>query len=187
MERDELEGKVNELFETPRGVAMSPSPFLKGQTLARIRELERESRAPARSGWGLRIPKWSIAGLATAALAAVWFYAPGRGAFVAPVGKELVVLVHEEGQQFRTVSAVQVELPEGVRFHSDEFPQLAGQAVLTLPWQAGAGPDSDLPVVIQSTESGLKRIKIRYLDSEQREVTSREMRIRFKQPSERRI
>ncbi len=98
--------------------------------------------------------------------------------FSAEINKAYAVKVEMAELDSLPLASVQILLPEGVSFFSREYPELQDKNSLELDldheWMS-----ETLPFVISSSTTGLKRILIRFFDSEQNLVSERSVNIDF--------
>jgi hypothetical protein len=176
-EQAQTELNVKRILSAARELSPEPSPYLRTRVLATLRE-----RAQQQSLW-----KWkAIAFLSPAlslVLAAAFFWVGTQRStselYSARVNERVLVRVEIERLQTEGVRFAEVELPAGVSFYSERYPDLKDKRTLTV----ALSPDMDishLPVVIQSGSEGSKKIKIRFLNEGQATVREREITIRFK-------
>jgi|SRR5579885_3196532 len=151
----------------------APSPYMRTRLLAMIREKKSESR---------RLRFWRIwglsGGMAAAALLVVFAIRASAPAsyFGGTVNRDMAIRL-DLSAEAPQVAFIEINLPEGVQFFSKSYPELASRRVLLLEKPAG----SSLPIVVRSADSGVRDVKVKFLDSEKRVVAMRTLRIRFAQ------
>jgi hypothetical protein len=169
------EQNVKRLLAEARRAAPEPSPYLKTRILAELRSRNQERT--------VRI--WKFLALGSGAFSALivaslfMISKSNEGTYVAQVDER--VLIRVEVQKFegqKDVRFAEVDLPAGVHFYSEKYPELKEQRSVTLAWNNDMNL-TRLPVVIQASESGSKKIRIRFLGSEHELVKEQQVTIKF--------
>jgi hypothetical protein len=172
----EIEDRIRQLFAAGDETLPGPSPFLDTRVLARLRE--NAQRATLR-----RWRRWAIVSpLAAAALVlSIFLYRPAE--FQAPVNTSVLIRVEVEELRGSAISYAEIELPDGVIFYSERYPELAGEREIRLAWFDRYEEDS-LPIVVRASKPGLKRVKLRFLDQDETVLEERQLEIDFRAPLE---
>jgi hypothetical protein len=173
---DELtEQNVKRVLGQARRAAPEPSPYLKTRILAELRSRGQDRR--------LRI--WKFVALGSGAFSALIVASlflvskhSTEGSYVAQVNERVLIRVEVERFQGQGVKFAEVELPAGVNFYSEKYPELKDLRSVTLAWNENMNV-SRLPVVIQATETGSKKIRIRFLGGEHELLKEQQVTIKF--------
>jgi hypothetical protein len=102
----------------------------------------------------------------------------GQDGFAAHMGEHVLVKVEVAQLQDAGVRFAEIELPAGVSFYSERYPELKDKRTVVLAL-SDAMKISNLPIVIQSEEAGKKQIKIRFQNAEHETLKEKEVTIRF--------
>lgn len=151
-----------------------PSPYLKTRVLARVREEKRKASRVRQWLWGF------CGATATGAVAMIAWIQVSSPTFKAVAHQPVAVRVDMKDLGGKNIARATVELPEGVQFFSKKFPEIAAKTSLDLP--VAAAPHA-LPIVIQADEAGMKSVKVRFFNEENRFVAERVLKIQFKRSS----
>lgn len=170
----EIDDRIRRLFDAADEALPEPSPFLKTRILASL--MEAETRATLR-----RWRRWAILSpLAAAALVlCILVYRPAE--FRAPVNTNILIRVEVEELRGSAVAYAEIELPDGVTFYSEKYPELKKARAIRLAWLDGYEADT-LPIVVQASMPGLKPVKFRFLDRDGALLEERTLRIDFRNP-----
>jgi len=101
------------------------------------------------------------------------------GGFRAAIDTPFVVRVDVEELKAYQIARAEIELPHGVFFYSQKYPEIQDQRSLALAWNAEIN-NTQLPFIIRSSETGSKIVTVRFFDFEGRIVATRELKINFK-------
>jgi hypothetical protein len=170
---NQTEQNVRRILSAARELAPEPSPYLKTRVLAQLRERRQAGRLKIWKTLAFLSPVASML-----VVAGFWFAGLQGAAYSAHVGDRVLVRVEVEQLQNQGVRFAEVELPAGVYFYSERYPELKEKRSVVLAWNDQMDV-SNLPVVIQGQATGSKQIKIRFQDSEHRTVKERQVTIRF--------
>ena len=171
----------SELMLLARTVNVEASPFLKTRVMARIKESQKRNGA-------LKLWKILSGGLATlSAVLLVLLVSPLNRhtedtALNAQVGKTVVLRIDADDvlMSIQDVTFAEVELPDGMKFESKRFPQVAQQNTLRLRLENSQQQLGYLPIPIRAHSDGIKTVQIRYLNSEYAVVAIRSVPVNFK-------
>ncbi len=164
---------VKRVLQEARRAAPEPSPYLKTRILAEYRSRRQEQR----------IRWWKFLTLGSAAasamvVAGLFLITQPKGAYVAQVDEKVLIRVEVEKLQGTGVKFAEVDLPDGVHFYSEKYPELKDLRSVTLAWNENMDM-SRLPVVIQASEAGAKKIRIRFLNNDHALLKEQQVMIKF--------
>jgi len=147
---------------------------MKTRILAELRERQGKRKLNFWKALAFASPALSLA-----LVAGFWYAGLQNSAnYSAHVGDHVLVRVEVEQLKDQGVRFAEIELPAGVSFYSERYPELKERRTVVLAWNDQMDV-SHLPVVIQSQAAGAKQIKIRFQDSEHHTVKERQVTIRF--------
>ena len=171
----QTEQSVKRILAEARRAAPEPSPYLKTRVLAELRSRNQERKLRV---WKfLALGSGAFSALIVASLFLVSKSAKD-GSYVAQVNERVLIRVEVEKLQGQGVKFAEVELPKGVQFYSERYPELKDLRSVTLAWNESMDL-SRLPVVIQATEAGSKKIRIRFLGSDHALLKEQQVTIKF--------
>ena len=177
----EAEEKFDRLFDAAAGVQMSATPGFKERVL---KNWDQKRAKPKASKF--RALSWkplAAAGLTLAVAALVFTQSSSQPSFEAGVLQQVAIRLDIKSHAKEKSCNVQIQLPEGVRFASAANPEIAENPSLELPCDAGAASGT-LPIVLLSTEEGMKEVSVKFVDSDQKEISRANFKIRFKKNGE---
>jgi hypothetical protein len=167
-----LEGEAKGLFNKARAISLEAPPYMQTRILAELRE--RQSRS-----WKLSL--WRRLAVSCAAFGMgllIWVSAfQSSGIFEAVALKPHVVRVEIKDLESELLAGAEISLPEGVSFYSEAFPELKEKRTLELAWEKGQKPF--IPFVIQGDQTGIKEIKVKFLDSNRSVIAEKILKVRF--------
>ncbi len=173
---DEDEVLIRRLFRAADEGLSAPDPSLERRILAQLEEAA--IRAKLR-----RWRRWAILSPLAAALLLVAVFAQRPAAFEAPVNTAVLIRVEVEELRGSDIAYVEVELADDVAFYSQRYPGLDEEREVRLAWIETYRKDA-LPIVVQASTPGLKRVKLRFLDRNEIVLEERELKIDFRAPLE---
>jgi len=167
------EEQIDRLFDSIAGVQLDVS---KGFGDRVLKEWGKR-KPPARSRhWGY---------YAVPALIAVVLVLTHRfsgQAFEAGVQQQVAIRLDIRSHVKEAQCNVRVQLPEGVHFYSKTNPEVQASSSLELPCDAQTASGT-LPIVLEGTEEGIKKVSVRFLDPAQQEISRADFNIRFRKGS----
>jgi hypothetical protein len=182
-ERD-LEVATRAVLGRLREERITAPAFLDTRVLARVQATLRERREGHR---GLLF--WKALALSSLLLAvAIGSHDLIRGHgeqiahFNAPARKAMLVNVEVQPLETARIAYAEIDLPEGVGFYSTSHPELVTQRRLVLNWAARDRAISRFPFAILSNVAGLKKVHVRFRDSDDNLVEERSYQIQFTGP-----
>lgn len=167
---DENRDKVRSIFEKAQKLPIESNPFMKTRILAELRVAREKKRSFIWKSLALASPVFVAAVLILIFL----FYGPS---FKANIDQNILVKI-EISEMKNEIAFAQIELPEGVYFYSKLYPQISEKRALVLAIDEGFVKGS-IPIVVRSKEAGSKKLKVNFLDAEQKTVSSRYIKIDF--------
>jgi hypothetical protein len=167
---------VKRILAEARRAAPEPPPYLKTRVLAELRSRQQDSRLRVWKFFAIASGAFSV--LIVSSLALMSSRTSQDGSYVAQVNDHVLIRVEVEKLQGQGVKFAEVELPPGVTFYSERYPELKDLRSVTLAWNEKMDV-SRLPVVIQSSETGSKKIRIRFLGSDHSLVKEQQVTIKF--------
>lgn len=173
--QNQRDADLDRLFGRVKDLAVEAPPFLATRVLARVRERRESSRK-------LRFWRYISLGLAGSfALVAVALLRPlaKEERFEAQVGKPHVVMVKVQDLQSYAVAKAEIELPDGVFFHSESFPAIREKRSLQLAWNQSAKRPF-LPFVLEANTAGEKVVRMRFRDQAGKVLLERQVHIVFR-------
>jgi hypothetical protein len=108
-----------------------------------------------------------------------FFHAAPKDTYSALTGKPFVVRLELEQLRREHVDYASIELPAGVYFHSDKYPDIKTQNRLEVA-VAELGDLEKLPFVIRSDDGGTKQITISLFDKNKKLISEKKLGIIFK-------
>jgi hypothetical protein len=171
---DQLMEQVQALFRKASAEPLDEPEFLKTRVLAELRG-RRRGAGKARF--------WQTCAMATSLLSVLFMLrlvtASRDQVYTASVGQPFAVRVEMEELRGKGVDSATIELPSGVRFYSEQYPEIGQMNHLEV-----AVDDSNnrthLPFVIQGDGRGVKQITLRFFDKDKHQVAVRKLSIRFR-------
>lgn len=165
---------LEKVYQSLRQLPYEASPHLETRVLALMRE--RKAPRQALTWWkSLAIGASAFSVLAVAVMG-YWMF---RGTtYEAFVDQPFVVRIELKTLDQSQIAKARIELPEGVFFDIDEFPELREQRVLSLRWTKR--DTGVFPFVLSASEAGLKTITVRFLNDRDDVVAERVFSIRLK-------
>lgn len=166
------EKRVKQIFEDAEKISLSPTPYLKTRILAEVRSSELEANGKSWKRWAIVSP------VAVAVILLITFllWTP---AFKVSINQHVLVKVEVKQIKDLKVAYAEIELPEGVAFYSDRYPEMNSQRILTLGWSPSPAK-SHLPFIIQSSTPGTKTIRVKFFDESRTLVIEKSLKISFK-------
>jgi len=166
------EDPVRKLFRGAEDGLPEPSPLLEARVLAELRE--NAARVKLR-----RWRRWAILSPVAAAVLVLVVLAQRPAVLEAPVDTAVLIRVEVQELSGSDIAYADVELGEDVTFYSKKYPELAEEREIRLAW-SDRYEDDVLPIVVQASRPGLKRIKLRFLDRNDAVLEERELTIDFR-------
>lgn len=172
MSNRDLEKQSQEIFR--KGMKEIPlSPFA-AQRVMHILHSE-EKRARQTSFW------WKIFAVASGGVGVVtsvilFMATPQLSAIM---GVPILMEVSLRSADSYEIAMTEIQLPPGVTFYSQIYPELNKQKKLQVPTKL-TGTQYQLPVVIRSQIEGAKEILVRFMDANGRLVEEKKINIYFK-------
>lgn len=169
------EERTKQIFAGLRQTDLGKAPLgLKTRVLAELRERRATRKA--------RFWKWAaiLSPVTSAAVAAVvWLGLQQQpSAFEAAVNRNILVKIEVADLRSEQIAFAEIELPDGVRFESSTYPELREKRSLVLAW-SGSLEQASLPLVVRASDTGLKSVKVRFLNKERQTVEEKTVKIRF--------
>lgn len=174
---EQLEMEVKTLLRGLRQEKLEPSPYLKTRVMAQVREASVPRLSLSALFRGVAVAST----LVIAAVVGLWQFSSPDESFQASAHQPVAVRLDIKDLQNQKISRASVELPKGVQFFSKRFPKIQEQDVLQLSFneeQANPMPAA-LPIVIQAGEAGMKSVKVRFFNQDNRMVAEKTLKIRF--------
>jgi len=171
---NEDEGRIRQLFRAADEDLSGPDPLLKTRILAHLEEAA--IRAKLR-----RWRRWAILSPLAAALLLAVIFAQRPAAFEAQVNTAVLIRVEVKELQGSDIAYAEIELADDVTFYSKTYPELEEEREIRLAWINRYEEDA-LPIVVQASRPGLKRVKLRFLDRNGAVLEERELKIDFRAP-----
>ena len=171
---DKNEDRIRQLFRAADEGLPEPNPFLKTRILAHLKE--EATRAKLR-----RWRRWAILSSLTAAALLVVVFTQRPAAFEAQVNTAVLIRFEVKELPGSDIAYAEVELPDDVTFYSKRYPALEEAREIRLAWTDRYEKEA-LPIVVQASRPGLKRIKLRFLDRNDALLEERELKIDFRAP-----
>jgi hypothetical protein len=151
---DDIENRIRQLFSAGDEALPEPSPFLKTRILAQLKENATRAKLRRWKRWAILSP------LAAAALVvSIFVYRPAE--LRAPVNTSILIRVEVEELRGSVIAYAEVELPDDVTFYSEKYPELHEE---------------------REIRTGLKRVKLRFLDQNEVVLEERQLEIEFHAP-----
>lgn len=168
-----MDEKIKNLLQVARHeLKAEPSPYLKYRVLNQCRELKRRSR------W-LKAWQWSTATtLAMGLLGWALLLKSPSASFQAALHRPQLVRMEVTDLAKEQLARAQIELPHGVYFYSEEFPDLEKQRRISFEWSVGEEAEH-LPFVVTAKETGVKTIKVKFFDHGNKLIGTKELAIDF--------
>jgi hypothetical protein len=171
-QHDENKRLVDLVFNEARQMDLHPSPYMKTRILAELRD--RKSRKQSVNLW-----KRVAAGCFAMALGLlIWTSTMKSTAFEAVVNQPYVVRVEMAELQTELIAGAEIELPDGVYFYSEAYPELKEKRNLDLAWNGNLNKPV-LPFVINGEHKGIKEVKVKFFDRERKVIAERALKIAF--------
>jgi hypothetical protein len=174
MKDNKVPPELKQVFDGLRALPIEADPYLDTRVLAQLRERKRSGHSLA---WWRRLAIGSSAVSAVAlALLVVWFV---RGTtYEAFVDQPFVVRIELKDLNQDKIAKARIELPEGVYFDIEQYPELKDQKTLTLHWTKR---DSEVfPFVLSATEAGVKTVKVKFFNDRDDVVAERIFNLKLK-------
>jgi len=173
--KDNLSPEMKKVFDGLRQMPLEPDPFLETRVLAQLRE---------RRGHGTSLAWWrrlAIGASAFSVLAVTLLVMRNvsGSSYEAFVDQPFVVRIEMKTLNQEKIAKARIELPPGVHFDIEDYPELKAQAQLTLHWtkQEAGGV---FPFVLSATEAGAKTVKVKFFDDNDVLVAERVFRLKLK-------
>ncbi len=167
--------EIKTVFNGLRQLPHEAEPYLETRVLAQLRERRKHGNSLV---WWKRLAIGTSAFSALAvALLVVWFV---RGTtYEAFVDQPFVVRIELKDLNQEKIAKARIELPPGVRFDIEQYPELKDAKTLTLHWtkQDSTGV---FPFVLSATEAGLKTVKVKFFNAKDDVVAERVFNLRLK-------
>lgn len=149
--------------------AVIAPPFLAQRVLATHRERQ--------SARGVRIWRYfAVAASACSLVLAILLLMPSH-TFSAHINQPVAVRLEVKEISHEEVAQIEIQLPEGVAFYSEKYPELKTQRTLAMNWTPN-GTDS-LPFIIQADRAGVMAVKVRFYNGAHQVIQEKEIHIRF--------
>ena len=168
------EGRIRQIFRVADEELSGPDPLLKRRILAHLEEAAIQAKLR-------RWRRWAILSPLAAALLLLVIFAQRPGAFEAQVNTAVLIRVEVEELRGSDIAYAEIELADDVSFYSKTYPELEGEREIRLAWIDRYEKDA-LPIVVQASRPGLKRVKLRFLDRNDAVLEERELKIDFRVP-----
>ena len=130
-----------------------------------------------------RLPIWRAAAVSAFAFVLGVFgasYFASKNVFEIGTFEEVAISLDLHGHASDARCKIRVDLPTGVRFSSEVNPEIGSVRFLELKCDSGGPMLASLPIVLQGTEEGLKKISVRFVTPDQHELSHSEFKIRFR-------
>lgn len=161
----------NEIFKKLEKVEFKVSPYLQSRVLAELDSRHKKS---------LRMRILQSVSLAGAAFAVAFFLMIVQTpVFSGKVDEAMAIRVDISAVKDRPVAQIEIDLPEGVYFYSENHPQFNTANHLKMEWaklQTGA---RHFPFIIRAQEGGDKTVSVRFLDENKSLLTEKQIRLNF--------
>ncbi len=186
-EERSLEQTSKDLMRPAAKLAVSAPPFLAQRILAQLETNKQQRKQVTWWRWAaLLSPAVSLVlvlGLLNFNLSTQDPLSHEEANFTALTDRAYAVRVELEEVETIGAQRVQILLPEGVAFFSRDYPELAEKNSLELELDPSLNLEA-LPFVISSSHEGIKRVLIRFFDSDSNLVDEKSVSIHFKSSSE---
>jgi hypothetical protein len=172
---NQVPAELKQVFEGLRQLPHEADPYLETRVLAQLRE--RRKQGSSLIWWKrLAIGTSSFSALAVALLV-VWFV---RGTtYEAFVDQPFVVRIELKDLNQDKIAKARIELPAGVHFDIEQYPELKDQKTLTLHWTK-QDASSVFPFVLSATEAGVKTVKVKFFNDRDDVVAERVFNLKLK-------
>lgn len=174
---DKLSPEMQKVFEGLRQLPLEADPYLESRVLAQLRE---------RRGQGKQLLRWKrlaigASAFSVLAVALLVFRLTGETTYEAFVDRPFVVRIELKSLNQDKIAKAKIELPPGVHFDLEDYPDLKDQSELTLHWtrQEGAGV---FPFVLSATEPGSKTVRVKFFDEHDGLVAERVFQLKLRPP-----
>jgi len=173
-ERDEQERSVavDQIFQKV-GRLEAPD-FLEARVFAQWRGRQ---EASARIWKRLALVSSALGFGAVGVLIGVICWTPDFRAFV---DQPFAVRIELKKLPTDQIKLVKIELPQGVEFYVEKYPQIREQHSLSLRWTKEMNR-SVLPIVLRGAEQGKKIIRVRFLDEDNNVIAERALSVNLSQ------
>lgn len=166
--------EVQKILNRLQSVSFQADPHLEMRVLARLGE--RRKKKLLFYWWrNLAIGGFTCSAAMVALLLIVLFRTTEYEAFVY---QPFVVRIEVSDLKKVVIARAQIELPEGVYFDIDEYPELRNQRLLTVYWK-NQGENHLFPMVLKATEEGTKAVLIRFFDEHNAVVAEKVVSIKL--------
>jgi hypothetical protein len=170
--------RTQAIFAKAKDIDFGAPPYLETRVMARLREREAaQARRSIRLWRGFSLLSGALSLLLVSWIAFQRIH--GDGSLLAPVDRAVVVRVEMTGlESIQRVARIRIDLPSGVRFHSQEHRGLSRDSSVLV----SVDPSKKLPYVpfaIRADQAGTKPILIRFLDERDVVLGERLLDIRF--------
>ena len=108
-------------------------------------------------------------------LGIVFFYEKPLPVYQATADEPFVVKIEVSPNYKEQIEYARIELPNGVSFYSNRYPELSEKRSLELAWQGS----EDFPFVIKSSLVGTQKVKVKFFGKDSKIIFERELNIRF--------
>ncbi len=166
----ENEQRIKTLFQEAQKQPLDSNPFLKTRILAELKLAKEKKRSLMWKSFAFVSPL-----VVAAALLIVFFLQ--SSSFNAVINQNILVKI-EVKEIDPKVAFAEIELPDGVYFHSKLYPDISKKRTLLFVIDESF-LGGHIPIVIKSEKTGSKKLKVNFLNSEQKSVEKRFIKINF--------
>ena len=170
----QIENDVKGVFDQLSQVPLRANPYLATRVMTELQARNRNR--------GLRFWKTLAVGSSavSAALVVAFVMLSLRGpAFEAFVDRPFVVKMEVTDLRNHPIAKAEIQLPDGVYFDLDQFPELRNERSLTLRWR-NQGTSEFIPFVLTSNVEGVKRVTVKFYDEQDNYVGEKSVDIKLR-------
>jgi len=172
--------ELSTLFSNARKTFFKTSPYLKTRVLANLRVRNQHKK---------RVSLWRWVALSASSLALVGFISVAwlsrkatisENTFQAQTETPFAVRVEVAALSDQAIEFIEVELPEGVYFHSKKHPAIREQRTLVVHWSPERSQKRFFPFVISSEKTGVSVVKVKFMGADQKPISHKMVKIDFR-------
>ena len=176
MEDNKNEEAVSEALVQARQFEFEVSPYMKTRVLAAL--AERHSKSSSLIFWKRLALLTSGVFLFTLAFNTYWVFQ--NPTYEAHIGQAFLVRIELKDLKKYQISEARIELPAGVQFYSEMYPELENQTSLVLNLQDTPSA-TYIPFIVKASEMGTKALQVKFFNQNRESVATRELKIKFKE------
>jgi len=178
---NQIQEDVKQVFEEIQKLPLEPRPYLETRVLSELHKktLPIPVSLPSLHFWKRLAITSSVLTVVALIVVSTRFFP--QATYEAFVGQPFVVRIELKNLNQTQIAKARIQLPEGVFFDLEDYPELKNTRTLTLRW-SHLRNEEIFPFVLSARETGLKTVRVDFLDENSGIIAERIFHIQLKGP-----